>query len=178
MKLYLARHGRTNYNDLGLCNADPSVDVHLTPLGVSQAEVLADKFKQTQLDCIFVSELRRTQYTAEIVNTFHDVEIFIDARLNDIRTGYEGKSFSEFMSKLDANADRWTARFGDGESIEDLKQRVISFLDELRTKEYSSVLVVTSAWPINALLTVLRHLGNDEAWHIDIKQGSYLEFDL
>ena len=81
MKLYLARHGRTNYNDLGLCNADPAVDVHLTPSGVAQAGALAEKLKLVPLDHIFASELNRTQQTAEIINKFHNLEIEIDARL-------------------------------------------------------------------------------------------------
>ena len=77
MKIYFARHGRTNYNDLDLCNADPSVDVHITELGAEQAKALADKLKDLPLDRIFVSELKRTQQTAEIVNSFHDAPIEI-----------------------------------------------------------------------------------------------------
>src|SRR5437868_14596557 len=128
MKLYLARHGWTNYNDLRLCNADPTVDVHLTPTGVSQAEALADKLKQTALDHIIVSELKRTQQTAEIVNRFHHLEIEVDARLNDGRSGFEGKPFSEYARALDAADNRWTAHFNGGESVEDIRDLVADFM--------------------------------------------------
>ena len=175
MILYLARHGRTNYNDLGLCNSDPSVDVHLTPLGVTQSEALADKFKQIPLDRIFASELKRTQQTAEIVNKFHNLEVEIDARLNDSKSGFEGKHYTEYEKVLDAAADRWTVRFNDGESIEDLKKRAADFVNELRARGYDAVLVITSQWVIQAILAVERHLPNDEAWSIDAPQGDYIE---
>jgi alpha-ribazole phosphatase len=164
MKIYLARHGRTNYNDLGLCNADPTVDVHLTRVGAEQAEDLADKLKQVQLDHIFVSELRRTQQTAEIVNKSHNLEIEIDPRLNDGKSGFEGKHFTEYENALNAATNRWTVRFNDGESIEDIKKRVVDFINELRTKKYDAVLIVTSLWIIQAILAVVRHIPNEEAW--------------
>ena len=43
MKLYFARHGQTNYDDLGICNADPSVDVYVTPVGEEQAKALSER---------------------------------------------------------------------------------------------------------------------------------------
>jgi alpha-ribazole phosphatase len=178
MKLYLARHGRTNYNDLGLCNADPAVDVHLTPTGTAQAEVLASQLRLVHFDVIFVSELRRTQQTAGIVNAFHNTRIEVDARLNDGRTGFEGEPVQEFIKALDATDNRWTARFGDGESVEDIKKRVADFIDELRTKDYESVLIVTSQWIVQAIVTIVKGISNEEAWKLEVGQGSCLELEI
>jgi broad specificity phosphatase PhoE len=178
MKLYLARHGRTNYNDLGLCNADPTVDVHLTSTGIAQAKALADKLKHISIDHIFVSELRRTQQTAEIVNKAHNLEIEADARLNDGRSGFEGKHFTEYDKALDESTDRWTVRFNDGESVEDIKKRVSDFIDELLTKKYEAVLVVTSLWIIQAIIAIVRHTSNEEAWSFEAPQGDYLELEI
>lgn len=178
MKIYLARHCRTNYNDLGLCNADPAVDVHLTPEGIKQAENFAEKFKNISIDHIFVSQLKRTQQTAEKVNAFHNVEIEPDARLNDGRSGFEGKPFQEFDAALAAAPDRWTARFNDGESIEDIKKRVAEFIKELKTKNYDSVLIVTSLWIVQAILAVLDDISYEQAWSIDAPQGGWLEREI
>jgi len=41
MDFYCMRHGRTNYNDLGLCNDDPGRDVYLTETGIAQAQSAA-----------------------------------------------------------------------------------------------------------------------------------------
>src|SRR5882762_9427713 len=144
MKLYVARHGQTNYNDLGLYSADPAADVHLTEVGLEQAKNLSEKLKDVNIDHIFVSELKRTQQTADIVNKYHNAPTAIDARLNDNRSGYEGKHYLEYYAALDNADDKWSVRFNDGESLEDVKERVRSFLDELKTKDYDSVLVVTS----------------------------------
>jgi broad specificity phosphatase PhoE len=179
MKIYLARHARTNYNDLNLCNGDPNVDVHITPEGGAQAKALANKLKEAPIDHIFVSEMRRTRQTAEIVNQFHHVTIETDPLLNDHRSGaYEGKSADLLLQALDAAEDKWTARFNDGESIEDMKQRVAKFLTELRGKPYSSVLVVTSGWIIKVAIAIIQDIPNEEAWKIDAEQGDYLEFEV
>lgn len=178
MKVYFARHGRTNYNDLGLCNADPSVDVHLTSLGKKQAQTLADELKHAPIERIFVSELKRTQQTAEAVNTFHHVDVQTDARLDDIRTGFEGKDCKEFGDALDAAADRWNARFNDGESVEDMKKRVAAFLDELKTKPYDTVLVITSQWVVYAAFALIKGVSNEDAWKLDVQQGAYIEVEL
>lgn len=178
MKIYLARHGRTNYNDLNLCNGDPSVDVHITDVGVKQAEALADKLKEVPIDHIFVSEMRRTRQTAEIVNQFHDVTIETVPLLNDHRSGYEGKDAQLLMDALDAADDRWTARFNDGESIEDMKQRVTTFIDELKAKPYHTVLIVTSGWVIRVMVAIIENIPNEEAWAREAEQGDYLEFEI
>lgn len=178
MKIFLARHGRSTYNDLGLCNADPSVDVRLTLLGVEQAKALAEKLKQTPIDHIFASELRRTQQTADIVNAPHSLKVEIDPRLNDGPTGFEGKPFQEYALALAAAPSRWTARFNDGESIEDIKKRVAGFVDELQIKPYDSVLIITSLWIIFAMLAYIKGLSNEDAWNLEVKQGDYLELEI
>ncbi len=178
MKVYFARHGRTNYNDLGLCNADPGVDVHLTSLGLQQAQALANKLKEVQLDHIFVSELKRTQQTAAVVNQFHHASVEMAPLLNDHRSGYEGKSAKLLMDAMDAAEDRWAVRFNDGESVDDMKNRVATFLEELKAKRYDSVLVVTSGWIVHAAVAIIQNISNEEAWKLDALQGSYLEMDI
>ncbi len=178
MKLYLARHGRTNYNDLELCNADPAVDVHLTPAGIAQAETLADRLKQVHLDHIFASEHKRTLQTAKIINKFHDLKIEVDPLLNDIRSEFEGKPFQEYVKALEAAQNRWTARFNGGESIEDIKLRAFAFIKQLSTKNYDAVLIVTSEWIIRAMLTSLQNITNEEAWDLVMEQGDYTELEV
>jgi probable phosphoglycerate mutase len=178
MKLYLARHGRTNYNDLRLCNADPTVDVHLTSVGLEQANALANRFKEIRFERIFVSELKRAQQTAIIINEFHDVPVEIAPLLNDHRSGFEGKSVDLLVNALDASENKWTARFNDGESIEDMKARVAAFLDQLRAKPYDITLVVTSQWIIYAAVAIIRNVPNEEAWKLEVEPGSCLELNI
>ena len=178
MKIYFARHGRTNYNDLELCNADPTVDVHITATGIEQAKALAEKLKDVPLDHIFTSELKRTQQTAEIVNQFHNAPVEIDPLLNDHRSGYEGKSASLLIKAMDTADDKWSARFNGGESIEDVKQRMRTFLEKVRRQPYETVLVVSHGWVIHTAIAIIKDIPNEEAWKIDPKQGDFLEFEI
>lgn len=180
MKLYFARHGRTNYNDLDLCNGDPTVNVHITELGTEQAKALAEKLSTVPIDRIFVSEMLRTQQTAKYVQEAHEapVEIEIAPLLNDHRSGFEGKPAKLLMNAMDAAENRWTARFHDGESVEDMKTRVAQFLKELQQKPYDSVLIVTSHWIIHAAAAIIKNISNEEAWTLEVVQGDYNQMDL
>ncbi len=178
MKLYVARHAQTNYNDLGLCNSDPKVEVYITELGIKQAKNLAEKLKDVDIDHIFVSELKRTRQTADIVNNFHDAPIEVDSRLNDNRSGYEGRPDFEYYTALDNSGDKWNVRFNEGESLEDVKQRVRSFISELKTKDFNSVLIVTSMTIIQAIYSVIENRPNQEAWDLEVDKASCREFEI
>lgn len=178
MKLYVVRHGQTNYNELGLCNSDPKVDVHLTKVGIDQAHKLAENLKVVSIDQVFVSELKRTKQTAQIINEFHDAPIAVDARLNDIKFGYEGKHYSEYHSALDKAYDKWTARFNGGESITDLRMRVQDFLNDLKSKDYASALIVTSGGVMQAIYGIIGNHSIEEAWDYRPEKGSCAEFNL
>ena len=178
MKVYLARHGRTNYNDLGLRNADPDVDVHLTKTGVSQANKLAEELKPIALEHIYVSELRRTQQTADIVNAFHHIPVTIDPRLNDNRSGFEGRPSTEYYGALEKSKNKWSVRLSNGESIEDVKYRISQFIEDLKQESYEQVLIVTSMVIIQIMHGAIDHLSNAQAWELQIDQGSLSELEI
>lgn len=178
MKIYLTRHATTNYNELGLCNDDSTVDVHLSKSGRLQANDLAEKLKEIYLDIIYVSELRRTQQTAVAINKYHNCKILVDARLNDNRTGFEGQSVRKFYDALQSSENRWTARFGDGESLEDTIERVRSFINELKIKDYNVGLIITSQSVVHAFYAITNNLSYEEAWKLSVENGSCLELDI
>lgn len=178
MKVYVARHGETNYNESGLLNSDPDVDVHLTEQGKVQAENLATKLKDIDFACIFASELKRTQETAEYINKYHNTPIVLDARLNDIVFGFEGKHYSEYHSALNNAENKWSVRFNGGESIEDLRKRVQSFIGDLKVKSYDSVLVVTSGGVMQAMFAIANNLSIEDAWDFHPEKGSCLELNI
>lgn len=178
MRLYVARHGRTNYNDLELFNSDPSVDVHLTKLGIEQAEILAKRLKDVAFEVIFISELQRTKETADIVNQHHHVSLIADKRINDFRSGFENRPTVEYDKVHGVSEDKWNIRLNDGESLEDIAVRVEDFLTELKTTSYDSVLVVTSMAVMQAFLRVLQGLSQEDAWNTEISTGSSMLFEL
>lgn len=140
MNIFCMRHGRTNYNDLGLCNDDPCQDVHLTEAGIAQAESAALALQDITFDRILVSPLPRTRQTAEIVNQFHAVPIEVCPDLADIRSGFEGKPVADYFRAI--SADPLQMRINGGESLLDHKRRILEFIDWLASQKDESVLIV------------------------------------
>jgi probable phosphoglycerate mutase len=178
VKLFLARHAQTNYNVLKLANADPSVDVHLSDEGIEQAKNLRDLLKDTDYDVVYISELPRTRQTAEIVNEIHNKELIVDSRLNDNKTGFESQPVADFLNAVNSANDPWNAKFGDGESMNEAAERARNFIDELKTKSYVSVLVVTHGFITQAIFGYLENKTLDEASEFNLVQGTYVEFEL
>ena len=176
--ILLIRHGQTNYNALNLCNGDPSIDVHLTKTGLEQVDELAHKLKDVNFEHIFVSEAKRTQHTAAIVNIYHTVPVTIDARLNDNRSGYEGKLRSDYDLAFNAASDKWTARLNGGESVADVHSRIQDFIDYLPTTGYHSVLIVTSEIVIQSFYGIINKLSYKESHDHTFDNCSYTVLEI
>ena len=65
MKLYLVRHGETEWNRLH--RGQGRTDIPLNDTGIKQAEELRDKLKDFDFDVCYSSPLSRAKQTAEII---------------------------------------------------------------------------------------------------------------
>ena len=138
MRVYLVRHGQCNSNVNKIYNY---LDEDINETGVGQAEDLRKLIETIDYDVIYSSSLLRAKHTAEIINA-KDKEIIVDDRLRERMHGsLQGKSID-----LTDREDFWNyysnTDYGGEERIPDLFKRVANFLDELKTKEYNTVLVV------------------------------------
>ena len=68
IRFYLCRHGQSEFNALGLLQGH--LESPLRSLGITQAESLALKAKQWEIDHIVSSHLGRAQQTAQICAEF------------------------------------------------------------------------------------------------------------
>ena len=94
MKLYLVRHGQTDWN---LENrAQGQVDNPLNATGISQAEELREKLSSIDFDACYCSPLKRAVQTAEIV-TDGRLDIIFDDDLKE----------RDFGSLEGTNSDTW-----------------------------------------------------------------------
>lgn len=137
MRIYIVRHGQTPHNALEQYN---SADEDLTALGIKQAEGLRDKIKNMEFDIIISSPLKRARHTAEIIKKNN--KIIYDDRIRERSCGdLSGKPLD-----VTNREEYWnyftTAQYGTSESIQEFFKRVYDFLDELKVKDYESVLVV------------------------------------
>lgn len=176
MKLHFVRHGESLYNVLGLCNADPANPVPLTPKGRAQARQAALRLKDEHIDCLYVSELHRAIQTAEILNHTHARPLHRDRRLNDRRSGFEGRSIQEYLSA--AQADPLHFRAPGGESYMELVARTSDFLEYLARQPWRCVLVVTHHEILQAVTGYYRGLSPTEMWNTPVGNGEILTFEM
>ena len=79
MRLYVARHGETEWNRLNkVCGR---TDSPLTDTGLRQAQLLADKLDDCPIDVIIASPLSRAQKTAQAVAQRKHLQVVTDDRL-------------------------------------------------------------------------------------------------
>jgi len=178
MRLILVRHGETFANVRDVCDDDPGVKTRLTKKGEAQARRVARILKDRDFDMIYVSELFRTDETADIINKFHNARMKVDKRLDDRKSGFAGKSEKAFVKFLEGSDDYWNAKHPPGESFEEEKKRVLSFLKSLKGKKYRSVLVVSHEQPIQIVRGWFGGESNDEIVGKKVRNCQVLEFDL
>lgn len=63
-KIYLVRHGETEYNKLGMVQGS-GIDSNLNETGRSQARAFFEAYKNVSFDKIYTSKLRRTHQSVE-----------------------------------------------------------------------------------------------------------------
>ena len=64
-KIYVVRHGETDWNKNGICQG--KTNISLNENGIAQAKVLKDKINVNLIDICYVSPLNRTIETAKII---------------------------------------------------------------------------------------------------------------
>jgi len=156
-------HGTTTDNEQDISSGWSDVD--LSELGVQQSIELLDKIREKHFDVIFCSDLKRAVRSAEL--TFKDkVQIIQDKRLRECNYGKYNAQASKIVEPLQEQC--MTKSFPDGESYEDVKNRIRDFLDFLK-KNYDgkSVAVVAHKAPQLALDVLLKNKTWEQAFADD-----------
>ena len=174
MLILLTRHGRTNYNDMGLCNADPATDVYLTSEGIEQAKALRTKLTSYNIQKVYVSDLPRTHETASYCLPDQNIPVVQDHRLSDIKTGFEGKPVRDFLEFIET--DPFNLKAPGGESFQELKARVHSFIDGLSKTSDKCILIVTHMDPAKVIAGYFQKYSDSEIWNQEMQNCSLLEF--
>ncbi|GAG11535.1 unnamed protein product [marine sediment metagenome] len=143
-----------------------------------QAQKAAEVLKKKKIDIIFTSEFFRTNETADIINQYHNIKIKVDKRLDDRKTGFTGESERTFLKFLIDSGDFWNAKHKNGESFEEEKKRVITFLKNLKKSSYENVLIVTHGEPIQIINSYFNNLNNNKMFKFKVANCQIMEFNL
>ena len=91
MKLYVIRHGQTNWNLKGIIQGQK--DIELNDKGINEARKAKAEFNSLKIDLIMCSPLKRAKETAKILNTDKNINIIYKSELIERGLGdFEGES--------------------------------------------------------------------------------------
>lgn len=176
MKIYLMRHGETDYNKKGLIQG--SLDIPLNEYGIRLAELTRDGFRKEgiRFDRAYCSPLIRARQTADILLEGQDTPITYDDRICEMNFGEgEGILLKDISIKpeyqnidyLFHDPEKYVATEL-GESYEALFARVKDFLEQEiypKEKNYENVLVCCHGGIIRAFLAFLKKLELSQFWN-------------
>jgi broad specificity phosphatase PhoE len=165
MQLILIRHGETLWNKEG--RVQGTSDIELSAAGKKQAELLALSLKDHPIKTIHASPLKRAYQTAEIINTFHHLDIQLHSDLMEMNQGdFEGFSFKELMASKKEFLRKWisdpaSVKIPNGESLSELQNRAWRITEEIIGKSQNA-LIVSHNFTIAAILCRLRNISLSE----------------
>ncbi|EGW38205.1 alpha-ribazole phosphatase [Desulfosporosinus sp. OT] len=147
--IYLARHG-----DIGIGKEKRYIgrlDLPLSAQGEEQAKALKNFFCQVPLDNIYCSDLKRSQQTAHIIASVHQIVPVAHVGLRELNMGdWDGELFSSIKTK---HPMEFKLRGEDianysppkGESFSVCYKRVIPVFESLAQSDGTTILIIGHA---------------------------------
>lgn len=178
MKIYLVRHGLTQWNKEGRYAGWS--DVPLSPAGEEQAERLARHFAGLGPFALYSSDLNRAVATAQIIGRNHGVVPVVQPAFRELFFGeWEGKSYTELVLNSEPEFTRcFTEPFScgppGGETVTRLLERAWAGFTEVAAagSPGDSAVVVSHGGTIRAVLHRCLGLGPDNFWDISVDNAS------
>ncbi len=181
-RLLLVRHGETEPNSPARYWGH--TDVALSKNGLRQAEQLRDCLAEETIGRIYSSDLKRALDTAETIASIHRQEIVACPELREIDFGQiEGLTFDQVSQSYPEIVRLWMERstelrYPDGESIDELEERVVRFRERLESHgKEETVLVVAHSGVLRTLACQILDMDAGQRWqmHLDLASLSIIE---
>ena len=171
MNIYIVRHTAVDVS--GVCYGQ--TDVPLKETFESEAEIVKQKLKDIPFDAVFSSPLSRAKRLAEYCG-------YTDIRLHDrLKELHFGDWETREWDKIDMSEwekDWINTPAPNGESFKQMYDRIASFLDELREKDYSSVAVFAHGGVISCFKVYFGETNLTGAFDNMAEYGEVLNFEL
>jgi broad specificity phosphatase PhoE len=183
MKLFLIRHGQTDWNLEGKIQG--SYDSELNNTGIIQAEELGRKVLEVnyKFSKIYSSQQKRAVKTAEILSDATNVDYIPIKGLEEINLGeWEGLSWSEVQEKFPKEYDEWYnnrryTKSPKGESYQDMLERVLPVIYNIINENCDDVAIVTHGAVIMCLQCYVTKTPFNEMRKFKTHNTTITEFD-
>ncbi len=167
MKLYIVRHGETEWNTVKKLQGWQNSD--LTKKGIRGAKLLRNRLEDVKFDFIYSSPLSRAMETAEYIKK-NDEKLIVLEEVKEMGFGeWEGLE----KEKLETSYSQEYYNFWNkphlyktsgGESFEDLYKRIERGLNKIIKNGGENVLLVSHGVVIKAIQTIAKGHSLEEFW--------------
>ena len=183
MKLFLIRHGQTDWNLKGKIQG--SCDIELNHTGMKQAEELSNKILEEgyKFSKIYSSLQRRAVKTAEILSLATNLDYISIEGLEEMNLGkWEGLSWTDVKDKYPMEYEQWYinrryTRTPRGESYQDLLERVLAVIHKIINENCEDVVIVTHSAVIMSIQCYVTNTPFDEMMKFKTENTSITELD-
>jgi broad specificity phosphatase PhoE len=159
--IYLVRHGETSGNHAWV---HQSLDVSLDERGRHQAESAASVLAALPIDTLITSDAQRAQETAEIIARATHIAPRTLSLLRELRRAksVDGTHILGFTSVVNSillyiHSGNRAWHYGDGENLQELRDRAREALALLAREPGEHIVVVSHREFINSILFGVRH---------------------
>jgi len=169
-EIILARHGETEWNVAEVFRGRS--DVELNETGIKQAKLLAEYLSDLKLDAIYSSPLKRALTTAEMIASYHKLDVEITPGLIDFDYGkWQGLPHQEVKDKYKELYAEWIrnphqVKIPAGESLDEVRKRATGVVDNIIAKYQGTVVLVSHRVVNKVLICALLGLDNSHFWNI------------
>ena len=165
MKIYVTRHGQTDYNKKRMMQGRS--DIPLNEVGIAQATERRKSLGYLKFDAVYSSPLIRAVKTAQIIGDVSESQIIRDERIIEADFGrYELMGYYSTGIKMMAYwsvPELFPAPEG-VETVEKMRRRTASFLEDLKKKDYETVLVACHGGIIRPIRGYLENKKSGIVW--------------
>lgn len=186
-ELYFVRHGQTEWNAIRRMQGQWNSD--LNDLGRSQADRNGQFLAGLEIDYMVASPLDRTRQTAEIINSYLELEINYDERIMEWDCGdWSGEMWDQVGEKWPEEFSAWQAdqynyRGPNCENYPDMVERAKPFLEELHNLDFNRIAVVSHGMIGRVMVATLLAMSpdemfsfsqsNDTIFHLTLRNENY-----
>ncbi len=181
-RIYLIRHGETEFNRLGVFRG--RYDVDLNENGRLQAKEIARALSGENLEFIVTSPLKRALETAQAIASELGIEYRVEEGFNNINLGsWQGVPKEKIKREYPRLWHLWTTNpekllIPGGETLSQVRRRSLRALNSLLKRTKGNFGIVTHRAVIKALAAGMLGMRPPYFWKLHIDNASFSVFEV
>lgn len=158
-ELIIVRHGETVWNALG--RQQGHLDSPLSPLGIRQAEAIAERLSTERFDALYTSDLGRAHATAQRIAARTGREVIVDKGLRERNLGiFQALTMEEVAARYPEEYARFKSgdpdyRIPRGESARERHERIVAAVGKIVSRHAGGRIVIVAHGGV--LQSLFRH---------------------